>query len=270
VANTVAGVASIGGSGGFCGKVGTDQEGAFFRQDLTEIGVPLLCDPGPGPTGTCTVMITRDGQRTMMTHLGVSGELGPGDLDRDAIARAKYLLLEGYLLPHPESLEASLEAISVAKDSGAKVALSVSDPFIVERRRDLLWELIEGPVDLLLLNAVEAEALTGLKDPEQSAREIHLHSPDVALTNGAMGSFLASRGEVFLVEVVPLEAVDTTGAGDMYAAGLLFGLTHNLTWAQSGHLGSHLASRLINEMGSRLKTRVTAEEISGIISRHPG
>lgn len=264
VANTVVGVAGLGGRGGFCGKVGIDEEGVFFRRDLEKLDVPLLCRSGPGHTGTCTVMITHDAQRTMMTHLGISADLGPEDIDPDAIAGAKYLFVEGYLLPHSRTLEASMAAITVAKETGVKVALAVSDPFVIRTCRELLWELIEGPVDLLFLNELEGSVLTGLDDPLACAREIHDHSADVALTLGPEGSVLMARGESAVIQVVPVEAVDTTGAGDMYAAGLLFGLTHGWGWPGAGRLGSHVAAKLISAMGARLLKPLSEEEIAGI------
>jgi sugar/nucleoside kinase (ribokinase family) len=261
VANTVVGVAGLGGSGGFFGKVGLDEEGVFFRKDLERLEIPLLSKAGPGHTGTCTVMITHDAQRTMMTHLGISADLGPEDIEQDAVSRAKYLLVEGYLLPHERTLEAALEAISMAKKSGVKVALAVSDPFVIKNCRDLLWELIEGPVDLLFLNDLEGWVLTGLDDPLECAREIHRHSADVALTLGPEGSVLLNEGESSVIQVVPVEAVDTTGAGDMYAAGLLYGLTQGWSWPRAGRLGSHVASRLISAMGSRLLQPLTEKEM---------
>ncbi len=264
VANTVVGMAGLGGSGGFCGKVGLDEEGVFFRKDLEKLDVPLLTRSGPGHTGTCTVMITHDPQRTMMTHLGISADLGPEDVDPKAISRAKYLFVEGYLLPHPRTLEASFKAISVAKENGVKVALAVSDPFVVKKCRDLLWELIEGPVDLLFLNELEGSALTGSDDPLECAREIHGHSTDVALTLGPKGSVLMNQGESSVIQVVPVEAVDTTGAGDMYAAGLLFGLTHGWSWPGAGRLGSHVAAKLISAMGARLLKPLSEEEMAGL------
>jgi len=261
VANTVVGLARLGGSGGFIGKVGPDLDGDFFREDLGRVRVPLLCDPGESQTGTCTVMITQDAQRTMMTHLGVAEGLGCRDVDPAAISQARYLLVEGYLLPHEESLEATLSAISAAVENQVRVALTVSDPFVVEKCGDLLWKRIEGPVDLLIRNDVEGRILTGRDEAVAAAREIHRHSADVAITMGSAGSALLSGGECHRVQVVPVEAVDTTGAGDMYAAGLLFGLTRGWGWMKAGRLGSQLASKLISAMGSRLAEPLTEEEM---------
>lgn len=263
-ANTVVGVAGLGGTGGFCGVVGDDGDGEFFRKDLEGVDVPLLSRAHRGETGTCTVMITPDAQRTMMTHLGVAVELGPDDVDPDAISRARFLLVEGYLLPHEGSLEASLLAFQVAREKDIKVALAVSDPFVVQSCRDLLWELMEGPVDLLFLNDLEGRVLTGLEDPLDCAREIHRHGVDVALTTGPTGSVLMSQGECSVLEVEPLEAVDTTGAGDMYAAGVLYGLTQGWNWPRAGRLGSHVAGKLISALGSRLPGPLTHEELRAL------
>lgn len=264
VANTVVGVAGLGGSGAFCGVVGEDENGAFFRKDLEAVHVPLTSKAGHGETGTCTVMITHDAQRTMMTHLGIAADLGPDDLDADALSRARYLLVEGYLLPHETSLQASFEAFSVAREHGVRVALAVSDPFVIQTCRDLLWELIEGPVDLLFLNGLEGRVLTGLDDPLDCARELHRHSVDVALTLGSEGSVLMHQGECSVLRVVPVEAVDTTGAGDMYAAGLLYGLAQGWSWPRAGRLGSHVAARLIMAMGSRLLEPLSPEELAAL------
>lgn len=264
VANTVVGVAGLGGTGGFCGVVGDDAEGDFFREDLESVNVPLLSQFHRGETGTCTVMITHDAQRTMMTHLGIAAELGPDDVDPDAVSRAKFLFVEGYLLPHESSLDASMKAFTVAKESGVQVALAVSDPFVIQSCQDLLWELIEGPVDILFLNDLEGRVLTGLEDPLECAREIHRHSVDVALTVGPKGSVLMNQGECSVLDVVPVEAVDTTGAGDMYAAGLIYGLAQGWSWPQAGRLGSQVAAKLISAMGSRLLEPLSPEEIKGL------
>ena len=264
MANTGVGVAELGGRGGFCGVVGDDEEGRVFREDLRRINVPLVSEVHEGETGTCTVMITPDAQRTMMTHLGVAAELGPGDVDSQAVSQSKFLLVEGYLLPHERSLEATFQAINVATATGVQVVLTVSDPFVIQNCGRLIWELLDGPVDIILLNELEGRALTGLEDPLDCAREIHRHSVDVALTLGARGSVLMHDGECSIQEVVPVDAVDTTGAGDMYAAGLLYGLSHGWGWAQSGRLGSRAAAKQILTFGSRLSEPLTPEEVRAL------
>ena len=193
VANTVVGVAELGGRGAFSGIVGADEEGRVFREDLKRIDVPLVSKTHEGETGTCTVMITPDAQRTMMTHLGVASDFGPDDVDPEAVSQSRFLLAEGYLLPHQRSREATLRAFEVAAENDVQVALTVSDPFVIHTCEDLLWELMEGFVDLLLLNDLEGRTLTGLEDPLACAREIHRHGGDVALTLGSVRSRKSSR-----------------------------------------------------------------------------
>ena len=214
VANTAVGVAALGGRGGFCGKVGADELGEFFRWDQERHPVPFLADPGDGVTGTSTIVVTSDAQRTMATHHGITADLGPEDIDADTLGQATYLLVEGYLLPDDRTRDAVMEAVHVAQRKGVRVALTVSASFIAQTCHDLLWELIEGPVDLLFLNGREARALTGREDPDDCAREIHRHSASVVLTLGADGSLLLHRGQRWTVDAVPVAAVDSTGATD--------------------------------------------------------
>src|SRR5262249_38218752 len=154
--------------------------------------------------------------------------------DADQIRKAKYVYVEGYLFAGPSTRAAALEAIARAKSNGVKVAFTVSDPFLIAQFRDEFWELIRGPVDLLFCNLEEARSLTGMQDPIECAREIHRHAENVALTLGANGSILMHEGNVIPIEGVSVNAIDTTGAGDMYAAGLLFGVTAGHSWQKSG------------------------------------
>jgi sugar/nucleoside kinase (ribokinase family) len=202
----------------------------------------------------------------MATHHGIAADLGPEDIDADVLARSSYLLVEGYLLPDDRTREAVMEAFTVAQNKGVQVALAVSAPFIAASCRDLLWELVEGPVDLLFLNRREARALTGREDPADCAREIHRHSADVVLTLGAAGSLLLFRNQIWTVQAAPVTAVDTTGAGDMYAAGFLFGRTHGLSWPEAGCLGSRVASRVISGLGSRLRASLQNHEVAELTS----
>ena len=211
------------------------------------------------------VLVTDDAQRTMLTHLGVSSELGPDDIDPAEISHAKYVYIEGYLFTGASTKAAALKAIEVAKEQGVKVAFTVSDPFLIDLYRDELWGLIEGPVDLLFCNQAEARALTDMDDPIDCAREIHRHAANVALTLGAAGSIIMHQNEVIPIEGVEVEAVDTTGAGDMYAAGVLYGITNGLTWRQAGHLGSHAAARIVSHMGARLRRRFNRAEIDALL-----
>ncbi len=264
-ANTIVGVADLGGRTAYAGKTGNDAFGERYLAAMRDLGVAIEVAPGEGQTGTCVVLVTPDAQRTMLTHLGVSATLGPDDVDAAEIARARYVYVEGYLFAGESTRAAALKAVELAKKAGVRVALTVSDPFIVDLCRDDFIRLIEGPVDLLFCNELEARALTGLDDPIACARELHRHADNVALTLGANGSIIMHENEAIPIEGVEVEAVDTTGAGDMYAAGVLYGITNGLSWKQAGHLGSHAAARIVAQLGARLPRPWTREEIAALL-----
>ena len=259
--NTVVGVADMGGTGSYACKTGTDDLGKFYIEDLDKVGVQVPVGPSDGMTGTSVILITPDAQRTMLTNLGISASLTADDIKAEDIAKARYLYVEGYLFPSDPTRSAALKAIELAKEAGVPVALTLSDPFIVGLCKDLFLELIEGPVDLVFANLEEARSLTDHEDPADCASAIHKHATQVAMTLGAEGSLLMHGGQTTPIEGVPTEAIDTTGAGDMYAAGVLYGLTHDMTWRQAGRLGSHAASRIVSQMGARLTQKFTADEI---------
>jgi sugar/nucleoside kinase (ribokinase family) len=265
-ANTVIALADFGGKGAYAGKVGADALGRFCLEDMRKIGVTIEVAAAEGDTGTCVILITADAQRTMLTHLGVSATLGPEDISEAAVGNAKYVYVEGYLFSGGPTRAAALRTMELAKRSGVKVAFTVSDPFLIDAHRDEFWRLIEGPVDLLFCNLEEARSLTGRHDPIDCATVIHRHAENVALTLGADGSILMHEGRVIPIEGVEARAIDTTGAGDMYAGALLYGITNALDWKQSGRLASHAAARIVEQLGARLQRRFTAEEI-GELSR---
>jgi hypothetical protein len=265
-ANTVMGVTDLGGKGAYAGKAGFDELGTFLLQDMQRMGVTIEVPRIEGQTGTCVVLISEDAQRTMLTHLGVSTTLGPGDILEDDIQRSKYIYVEGYLFTGESTKAAAYKAIDLAKKYGVKVAFTVSDPFLANLFRDEFWSLIEGPVDLLFCNLDEARSLTQQENAVDCAHEIHKHTENVALTLGADGSLLMHGGEVIPIEGVETKAIDTTGAGDMYAAGILYGITNGLTWHQAGHLASHAAARIVSQLGARLKDRFTPKEIEQLMS----
>jgi len=261
-ANTIAGVAQLGGRGAYACKVANDEWGRFYAEDLSRLGIEVAAAQArSGVTGTVAVLITPDAQRTMFTHLGVSAELTAEDLDAEMIAASKWLYIEGYLLPGQATREAALEAIGIAREKGVKVALTVSDPFCVTACRDLLWKLLDGSVDLLFCNEAEAKALTGLEDLVACANAIHRHAGSVALTYGARGSLLVHEKQVHPIEGVSVKAVDTTGAGDMYAGGILYGITHGMSWPAAGKLASHAAARVVAHLGARLPQGFTPAEL---------
>jgi len=265
-ANTIMGIAEFGGKAAYAGKVAQDAMGEFFLQDMRDRGVKIEVQPASGQSGTCVILITEDAQRTMLTNLAVSSTLQPMDISEDEVRDAKYVYVEGYLFTGEPNHASALRAIEVARQHHVKVAFTVSDPFLIQYHKEEFWKLIEGPVDLLFCNLDEARALTGQHDAEACAREIHRHAENVALTLGAEGSVLMHNGEAIYIPGVPVKAIDTTGAGDMYAAGILYGITNGMTWEQAGRLASHAASRVVGQLGARLKTPLTPEEIQEIIS----
>lgn len=264
--NTIVGIADFGGRAAYACKVGADALGHRYIEELRDLGIAVEVPQAPGQSGTCVVLITPDAQRTMLTHLGISSELSEADIDETEIAKARYIYVEGYLFAGDGTRAAALKAIDLANRNGVKVALTVSDPFLIQLYRDIFWELIKGPVDLLFCNHEEAKALTGEDDAVACAQAIHAHAANVALTLGRQGSLLMHDGELTPIEGVAVEAVDTTGAGDMYAAGVLYGINNGLSWRQAGHLGSHAAARIVSQLGARLGRRFTPEEIQALLA----
>lgn len=263
-ANTIVGIADFGGKPAYAGKVGQDELGEFWLEDMRKLGIQVEVQPSQGQTGACVVLITEDAQRTMLTHLGLSATLSPDDISEDAIRKSKYIYVEGYLFAGESTKQAAMWAIELAQKHHVKVAFTVSDPFLINMHRELFWELLAGPVDLLFCNLEEARSLTGLQDPVDCAQKIHHHAADVALTLGADGSLLMHDQQIHPIEGVPVTAIDTTGAGDMYAAGILYGLTNGLTWQQSGRLASHASSRIVSQMGARMHKKFTPQELAAL------
>lgn len=265
-ANTVVALADFGAKAAFVGKVGDDEVGSFFLRDMRDLGVAIDVEPAKGPTGTCAVLITEDAQRTMLTHLGVSTTLTEDDIHEPMVKAAKYVYIEGYLLTGDTTKAAAYRAMDLAKKAGTKVALTASDPFLVNLIRDELWDLVTGPVDLFFCNEEEAKSLTNESDPIKCAAMIHEHAENVALTLGDKGSLIMHGGEAFPVEGVDVKAVDTTGAGDMYAGALLYGITNGMGWQQSGHLASNAAARVVSQMGARLERKFSDQEVAAFMS----
>ncbi|MCA9246116.1 MAG: adenosine kinase [Planctomycetales bacterium] len=265
-ANTIVAVADFGGQAAYCGKVNHDPMGEFFLEDMRKLGVTIDVPPAnDGQTGTCAVLITPDAQRTMLTNLGVSATLTADDIDENELRQARYVYVEGYLLTGDGTKAAAYRAMELAKKHGVKVAFTASDPFLVNMIRDEIWELIEGPVDLFFCNELEAKSLTQKDDVIDCAQEIHKHAENVALTLGPQGSIIMHNGETIPIEGVDTQAIDTTGAGDMYAGGLLYGITNGMTWKQAGHLASHAAGRIVAQLGARLERRFTEQEIAAFL-----
>jgi sugar/nucleoside kinase (ribokinase family) len=259
VANSAAGVASFGGRAAYMGRVFEDQLGAVFGHDLRSQGVTYRTKPatdGP-PTGRSLIVITADGQRTMNTYLGASAFFGPGDVDVDLVRGAKVTLLEGYLFDRPEPKEAYWLASKIATDAGRAVALSLSDVFCVERHHDDFLPLVRERVDILFANEAEACALWQCDDVEGAVERARAEVGIGCITMGEKGSVIVSGSETHEIPCYPTRVVDTTGAGDLYAAGVLYGYTAGRPLPECGRLGALAASEVISHTGARPEIRLT-------------
>ncbi len=258
-ANTMAGIASLGGAGGFIGRVRDDELGASFARNIRAAGVRYTTPPAlEGPnTGRCLVMVTPDAQRTMQTYLGACAALTKDDLDERMIRSAAVTYLEGYLWDPPEAQEAFLHAAAVAHDAGRKVSLSLSDPFCVERHRPDFLELIAGHVDILFGNESEILSLYETEDLDAALEQVRKVCEQAVVTLGAEGAAVTAGGSVVKVPAAPVDkVVDTTGAGDLFAAGFLYGVTRNLPPEESARIGGVAAGEIIGHFGARPERRL--------------
>jgi len=253
-ANTLAGIAQLGGRSGFIGRVRDDQLGAIFTHDIRSVGAHFdtpAATSGPS-TARCLILVTPDAQRTMCTYLGASVQLDPSDLNLDLVRQAKVLYLEGYLWDSPDAKSAFLAAAEVARESGGEVALSLSDPFCVDRHRDSFLELVDGHVDILFANEMEITALTKADSFEQAAEAVRGRCRLAALTRSEQGSVVLAGEASHRIEPVRLGSlVDTTGAGDLYAAGFLYNHTRGESPERCGQLGSLCAGQVVTQLGPR-------------------
>lgn len=257
-ANTIVAVAQLGGSAFYSCKVANDKTGDFFLADLKEAGVDtnMTDDREDGHTGQCISMVTPDAERTMATHLGITADVSPNDLNREALQGSQYLYIEGYLVSSPSSLQAAKAAQKLAQAANVKVALTLSDPAMVEYFKGGFDELMSGGVDLLFCNKDEALLWTGASNIDDAIEVIKQQCSAFAITLGAEGS-ITYDGDLHSAPAVPAKAVDTTGAGDIFAGAFLQGITSGLSHQESAVLGNKAASRLVSSFGARLK----AEEV---------
>lgn len=256
-ANTAAGVASLGGRAAFIGKVGDDDLGRIFTHDLRAAGVAFATPPaaaGGVGTGRCLILVTPDAERTMNTYLGVAGELGPADVDVALVASASVTYLEGYLVGVPSAEAALARAVAASRAAGRRVALTLSDPMWVTHCRETFTALLPE-IDILLANEVEAFQLTEVGDVEAALGALARSCPVVAVTRSEHGAVVTDGKETAVVPAEPVpEVVDTTGAGDLFAAGFLFGLTSDMAVGDCARLGCLAAAEVISHVGARPQT----------------
>ncbi len=253
-ANTIAALASLGGNGAFIGKVRDDQLGAIFRHDITSLGIcfsTLAASEGP-PTGRCLIFVTPDAERTMQTFLGAGGYVGPEDVDEAVIAAARVTYLEGYLWDQPRAKQAFVLAAELAHAHHRKVALSLSDPFCVDRHRDEFLRLIDEHVDLVFANEDEIVSLYREHSFDGALQHCRAGGKLMVLTRSEKGSVIVAGDEVHVVDAERVANVaDTTGAGDAFAAGFLFGYTRDLQLATCARIAAIAAAEVISHVGAR-------------------
>jgi sugar/nucleoside kinase (ribokinase family) len=256
-ANTAAGVAALGGRAAFLGRVADDGFGQAFTHDIRSIGVafdpkPTPAVPGKTVTGHCLVLVTEDAERTMATHLGVASDFGSVDLHDGHLSSVQVVYLEGYLWEQPSAKAAMREAIEVAHRSNAAVALTLSDPFCVEHHRAEFLELLKGDLEMVFANEEEIMLLFGASDFDAAVDAVTETGVLAVLTRGAAGSVVVTASGPVAVPAAPVErVVDTTGAGDLFAAGFLYGITNGLSPEESARLGGVCAAEVIAHVGAR-------------------
>ena len=253
-ANTAAAIAALGGRVAYIGKVAADQLGDVFTHDIRAIGVTYDTTPLAGglSTARCLIFVTPDAQRTMQTFLGATTQLGPDDLNMDYITSSKVVYLEGYLWDQPRAKAAMRSAAIRAHDAGVKVALTLSDAFCVARFREEFLELAEQHVDILFANESEILSLYQVERFEDALQQVRGHCEVVALTRSEKGSVVASGDQMHVIAAEEgVKVVDTTGAGDAYAAGFLYAYTQGHDLASCGRLGSLMAAEIISHYGAR-------------------
>jgi len=257
VANTIAGFANLGGSAAYIGRVKADQLGEIFVHDMRSLGVDVRLQPATGgaPTARCHVLISPNGQRTMQTYLGACTELGVADVTEATVGNPGVILLEGYVWDIAEGPELAAAAIKIAKANGSSVALSLSDSFCVERHRDAFHAAVRNGVDIVVADEDEVNVLLGTDSFEETSNKLADYDNLFAITRAEKGSVIRHKGETVVQPATPVETiVDTTGAGDAYTAGFLFGLTADQSLQECAKLGTYCATRVIQQVGGRIES----------------
>ncbi len=261
-ANTMVAISQLGGKSFYSCKVANDATGDFFMSDLKAAGVKTNLDDGrsEGVSGQCISMVTPDAERSMTTHLGISQELSVAELNLEALAAAKYLYIEGYLVTSPGAFAAARKAQDAARDAGVKVSLTLSDPAIAEHFKSAFDEFAEAGIELIFCNEDEAKIWTASKTSEEAFLKLKTISPQVVMTCGAKGAMTFDGASQAMIPGVSTKAVDTTGAGDIFAGAFLFAITRGQGFAEAAALANRIAAKLVSEFGARL----TAESINAL------
>ena len=256
VANTIAGFANLGGTAAYIGKVRKDQLGAIFNHDMRSLGVDIRLEPGEdgAPTARSHVLITADGQRTMQTYLGACTELSLSDITDATVGNPKALLLEGYVWDIAEGPALARKAVEIARRNGTAVALSLSDSFCVERHRESFEDFLRDGIDIVVADEDEINALVETDDFDDTLQYIRDFDSLFAITRSAKGSVILNRGRRIVQPATRVESVvDTTGAGDAYCAGFLYGWSNDLPLERCAEYGTYCATKVIQQVGARIE-----------------
>jgi len=267
-ANTIISVSQFGGNSYYACKVANDKFGHFYLEDLKNTGVDTLysaSDLPQGITGKCLVMVTSDAARTMQTFLGITTEFSRKEIDTAALKDSNYLYIEGYLITSNEGKEAMKFAKSVAENHDVKTSLTLSDPAIVGYFKDGFREVIGDGVDLLFANEDEALSFTGKSNIMEAREELKSIAKTFAITLGKNGAMIFD-GDTFIdIEPYPVTAIDTVGAGDMFAGAFLYGITHQHSMAEAGKMASLASSKIVTQYGPRLQVQQTKEILNHLV-----
>ena len=265
-ANTMIALARYGGRAHYAFRVGDDQWGDYYCRDLSEAGVDSgAAAQGRGKTGQCMVFVTPDADRTMNTFLGASAGIGPIQVEHEVLRRSRFVYLEGYLLTSHPGMELCDLARRLARNEEVGVSLTLSDPAIVEAFGERFHQLVDSGVDLLFCNEEEALVFTGAAELERAVSELAHRVPIAVVTRGAEGALVGVGKTRVQVDAVPVQAVDTTGAGDSFAGGFLFGICRDFGIADSARLGCFAAAEVVSKLGPRLE-RTLVKEIETILA----
>ncbi len=259
-ANTIAGVANFGGKGVLMGRVGSDEHGKLYIDETEKIGVKTFLSKGDAITGHAITFITPDSERTFATHLGAAINFTKDDVSEDAIKNSKILHFEGYLFEPPTLREACMRALEIAKMNNVLVSLDLSDPGLIGRIKDVFEDVLKNYVNIAFVNEDEAAAFTGKEEAE--ALEVLAEYCDFAVVKlGGKGSLIKYQNEVTAIDPVKVDVVNTNGAGDMFAAGVLYGISQGMSAAESGRLGSYAAAQIVSQVSARHTDSFTAKDI---------
>ena len=264
-ANSVLALAQLGGKAFHSCKVAKDEAGVFYSDDLNNAGVANTLgqlEDNHGTTGKCLVMITPDADRTMNTFLGISSELKEQDINYDALAQSEYLYIEGYLVSSPEAHMAAIKARNFARENNVKVATTLSDPNMVRFFKPEIEQILDGGVDLLFCNDDEALEYTGVDQVEDALKILKQQAKQVVITLGKQGALGFDGQTLHTIEPFNVKAVDTNGAGDMFAGAFMFAITNGLSWADAGKLASYASAHLVTQFGPRLKPEAVKELVA--------